>query len=214
MKSIKLEPKLYEYFLNQGVRESPVLQEIRAYAEQHARFKMLSTPDAGQLLAMMVRLTKAKHILEIGTFLGYSAAAMAEALPKGVKNVTCELEQEYADIAQSFWQQANMTDKIDCMLGPALETLTYFSANQFDLIFIDADKPHYPDYYKASLNVLKPGGLIILDNMLFHGRVVDENEHSSGTKAIRELNTTIKQDHNIDMMMLTVGDGMTLVFKR
>jgi len=213
MKSIKLEAKLYDYFLKEGFREPAILQKIRSYAEQHPRFQMLSTPDSGQLLQMLVGLTNSKKILEIGTFLGYSAAAMALALPKDGQIVTCELEQEYADIAQEFWSDASLDHKIDCRVGPALETLAQFSPAEFDFVFIDADKPQYPAYYEMGLSLLKKGGLMVLDNMLFHGRVVDDTEQSSGTKAIRSLNTVIKNDARVAMLMLTVGDGMTMVVK-
>lgn len=213
MKSIKLDQKLYEYFLGIGIREQPILQAIRQYAMGHPRFQMLSTIDSGQLLQRLIQLSQAKNILEIGTFVGYSAAAMALVLPEEGSITTCELRQEYADIAQGFWCEAGLQDKIVCKVGSALKHMEKMQDQSFDFIFIDADKSAYIDYYEQGLRLVRKAGFIIIDNTLFHGRVADQAENSSGVQAIRELNLIIKNDARVDMLMLTVGDGMTLVIK-
>lgn len=214
MKSIQLESKLYEFFLNFGVREHPELAQLCQQAEQHPQVQMLSTVDSAQLLYMLVKLTQAKNVLEIGCFLGYSALAMALALPDDGKVITCELSEDFATQAKQYWQQAGQLDKIDCRIAPAIETLAQLSNQQFDLIFIDADKANYVNYYQQSLALLKSGGLMIIDNMLMRGRVVDETDNSKSIQGIRELNALIQEDQRVDMLMLTVGDGMTLAIKR
>lgn len=212
-KTIKLTPALFEYFAEYGYRESLILQEIREFALTHPHPQMLSTIDTVQLLMILIKLTKAKHVLELGCFLGYSTAAMASALDEDGKVITLESVTEFATLAQGFWVEAQLDTKIECRLGLALETLDDFNEDSFDFIFIDADKPNYPLYYEKTLSLLKAGGLMVIDNTLFHGRVADESEHSQGTQAIRKLNALIKTNPRVDMLLLTVGDGMTLVLK-
>lgn len=214
MKAIKLNEKLYDYVLNIGVREHPLLQIIRTELENHPRAIMLSTPDTIQLLQLLIKLTHAKTILEIGTFMGYSAAAMALALPNDGKVTTLELKEEYSETAQKYWQQGNIADKITCHVGDALETLQQLPKDSFDLIYIDANKSDYDAYYELSLQVVKQGGLLVFDNMLFHSQVVDEADHSASTTAIRNLNAKLQNDQRVDIAMLTVGDGVTLAVKQ
>jgi predicted O-methyltransferase YrrM len=213
MKSVKLDDNLYTFFQTFGYREQPLLKQIREYAEQHPRFRMLSTPDTAQLLYFLIKLTRAQQVLEIGCFLGYSAAAMALALPENGKVVTLELQQEYADIAHDFWQQGAIDHKIECVVGNACDSLNKFHENQFDFIFIDANKTAYIDYYEQSLHLLKAGGLIAIDNMFHMNRVANPDEKNNGTKAIQKLNQLIKKDNRVEMLTLTVGDGVTLAIK-
>lgn len=214
MKAIKLNEKLYDYVLNVGVREQPLLQTIRVELEKHPRAIMLSTPDTIQLLQLLIKVTQAKTILEVGTFVGYSAAAMALVLPDDGKVTTLELREEYAEIAKTYWQQGNIADKIECVVGDALETLAQLPKNSFDLIYIDANKSDYDAYYESSLQLAKQGGLLVFDNMLFHGQVIDETDHSASTTAIRHLNAKLQDDKRVDIAMLTVGDGVTLAVKQ
>ncbi|MBX9705180.1 MAG: class I SAM-dependent methyltransferase [Gammaproteobacteria bacterium] len=213
MKAIELSEKLYDYVLSKGMREQPLLSQMRAYGEQHPRAQLLSTPDTAYVLQFLVKLLAPKRVLEIGTFIGYSTAAMALGLSAEGHITTCEIDAGFAAIAEGFWQQGGLDKCITCHVAPALTTLATLPQEHFDFIFIDADKSNYANYYELSISLLRAGGLLILDNMLWYGRVADSDDQSQATTVIRELTETIQTDNRVEMCMLTIGDGLLAVKK-
>ncbi|WP_263080495.1 class I SAM-dependent methyltransferase [Endozoicomonas sp. Mp262] len=209
---------LYDYILETGIRESRLLQQLREKTHQRPDAVMQIAPEQGQLMNLLVKLTNAKKIIEIGVFTGYSSLAMATALPSEGYILACDINEETTTIARNFWKQAEVADKINLQLGPALETLKQALADNqqesFDLAFIDADKTPYDQYYEYSLKLLRQGGLIILDNTLQSGRVADSKYHDEDTEALKQLNLKIKHDERVDMVLLPIADGITLVRKR
>jgi predicted O-methyltransferase YrrM len=169
---------------------------------------MCSSPEVGQVLSFFVKLTRSKRILEIGTFTGYTALKMASALPHDGQLVACDVSEEWTNIGRHFWKLAGVDQKIHLHLAPALETLQTLEPGSFDLAFIDADKPNYPHYYEAALGLVRSGGLIILDNMLWDGKVAGENEQDEDTVILRELGIKVAHDIRVTASMLTVGDGL------
>lgn len=217
--SIGLSKPLGNYLRRVGVRESAILAELRADTQAltagHA--KMQIAPETGAFLAMLVRLTGANQIIEVGTFTGYSALCMAQALPDDGHLLACDVSQRWIDIAQRYWAQAGVMDRITLKLAPALDTLAAARAEgdaRFDLAFIDADKTNYTEYYEACLALLRPGGLIVIDNTLWSGQVADESVDDPDTTALRALNTQLSTDERIDLSMLPLADGVTLARKR
>jgi len=213
---LPLDSSLYDYMLEHGVRE-PVL--ARGLREETAKLEfsaMQISPDQAQVMAMLVKLVNAKRIIEIGSFTGYSALIMAQALPQDGQLVCCDISKEWTDIGQSYWQQAGLAQKIDLRLAPALDTLQALKQQQqqFDLAFIDADKENYSAYYDICFELLKPGGLILVDNVFWGGWVVDLAQQDADTLAIRDLNQKIAQDPRVDICMLPIGDGLTLARKK
>jgi caffeoyl-CoA O-methyltransferase len=171
--------------------------------------------DQGVLLALLIRAIQARNVLEIGTFTGYSALVMARALPEDGQLITCDVNEVWTAVARRYWKEAGLERRITLRLGPAPETLVALAhqagPGSFDFAFIDADKPAYDGYYEACLSLIRPGGLIALDNMLQHGRVVDPDNREPNTEAIRALNLKIASDSRVDACLLTVGDGVMLV---
>jgi predicted O-methyltransferase YrrM len=193
--------------------ETPLQQRLRVQTEALPQAIMLTSPNQAALLSMLVRLTGAKRVLEIGTFTGYSALAIASALPDDGTLTCCDINEEWAAIAKSYWSEARIDHKITLHLAPALETLATLTG-MYDLIFIDADKGNYAAYYEASLTHLRNGGLIILDNMLWKGTVADTNDNDMITRTLRELNEKIRDDPRVETCLLPIGDGMLLARKR
>jgi predicted O-methyltransferase YrrM len=179
---------------------------------------MQIAPDQGQFMALLVKLIAARRVLEVGTFTGYSALVMALAMPADALVVCCDVSQDWTDIARGYWQRAGVSDNIKLHLQPALQTLDELlqqgGAESFDLAFIDADKENYGLYYERSLQLLRPGGLILIDNVLWEGGVIDDANQDIDTLAIRTLNAALKIDDRIDLAMLAVADGLTLAVKR
>ena len=213
-RSIGLAEDLHAYLLKVGVREPEVLRALRAETAELPMANMQIAPEEGATLAMLVRLIGARRVLEIGTFTGYSSTAMALALPADGRMVCCDVSEEWTDIARRTWAAAGVTDKIELRLAPALDTLDDLLANDqagtFDLCFIDANKDDYIDYYERSLRLVRPGGVICIDNVLWSGRVADPSDKDESTEAIRDLNTLIAGDERVDVAMLPVADGLTL----
>ncbi len=205
--------EMQAYLIKYGVREHPVLTALRAYTQTIPGANMQISPEQGQFLGFLVSLVQAKHILELGTFTGYSALSMALHLPEDGKLMTCDTNSNTLQIAQNFWQQAAMAHKIEAKLGPALALLGQLPTHYFDIIFIDADKSNYPAYYEKSYDLLKPGGLMIIDNVLWKGEVADPTSQGNQVAAIRELNAKIHEDSRIHCCMLPIRDGLTLVQK-
>ncbi|MBI4779836.1 MAG: class I SAM-dependent methyltransferase [Oscillatoriophycideae cyanobacterium NC_groundwater_1537_Pr4_S-0.65um_50_18] len=213
-----LENSLQEYLLTVSLREPEILQRLRQETAAHVMSQMQIAPEQGQLMRLLVQLMGAKKALEIGVFTGYSSLCVAIALPPDGKLVACDVSEEYTAIAQRYWQQAGVADKIDLRIAPALETLDQLlaagEANTFDFAFIDADKSSYDRYYERSLQLVRPGGLIAIDNVLWSGRVADEQVKDNRTQTIRAFNQKLHQDERITLSVLAIADGLTLALKR
>ncbi|RZM74732.1 class I SAM-dependent methyltransferase [Leptolyngbya iicbica] len=216
--SIGLEPGLYDYLLQVSLREHPVLTELRQVTAQHAMGQMQIAPEQGQFMALLVQLMGVRRALEVGVFTGYSALAVALALPNGGQLIACDVSEEYTAIAQQYWQKAGVANKIDLRLAPATETLQHLidagQSNTFDFAFIDADKSNYDTYYEQALQLVRAGGVIAIDNVLWYGRVADATVNDNRTEKIRALNQKLHQDDRIDLSLLPIGDGVTLARKR
>ncbi|MNF68342.1 putative O-methyltransferase [compost metagenome] len=175
-------------------------------------------PEQGQFLALLVKLTGARRLLEVGTFTGYSALCMAAALPADGSLICCDIPGDYNAIARRYWQEAGLAGRIDLRLAPALETLAELErqgqGGQYDLVFIDADKANYPAYLEHALQLLRVGGLAVFDNTLWSGRVLEASPESADTRAIQALNRALKDDARVDLSLLPIGDGLTLCRKR
>jgi len=206
--------KVEEYCLRHSTPRNKLLRELEKYTQRHCESpQMLIGPHEGALLAFLVRLTGARRVLEIGTFTGYSALCMAEALPKNGQLVTCEINPERAEIARSFIKRSPHGHKIKLLLGPALESVTKLPrATKFDFVFIDADKENYVNYYETVLPRLKPGGVIAADNVLWSGRVLAPKKESD--RAVVKFNKHVRRDTRVECVMLPVRDGVYLVRKR
>jgi predicted O-methyltransferase YrrM len=213
-RSIGLDEALHAYLLSVGVREHPVLASLREQTAQLPDAQMQIAPEEGAFLALLVRLLDARNVLEVGTFTGYSSTAMALALPADGRIVCCDLSKEWTDVAKGAWTDAGVADRVDLRLGPAVETLDAMlsdgEAGRFDLAFIDADKPSYAAYFEAALRLVRAGGLIAIDNVLWSGRVADPAVDDAQTTAIRELNAAIAADERVDVAMVPIADGLTL----
>lgn len=212
-KAIQLTPELREYLLQVGVREPELLENLRAQTVNMPERNMQILPEQGQFLNLLVKIVNPKSILEIGTYTGYSSLCMALALPE-VKITALDKNPEWTKVAKKYWQQAGVSDRINLILGQAIDNLPDIADSSQDLVFIDADKRSYILYYEQALRVTKPQGVIIVDNVLWNGRVIDDNHMDTGTKTIRELNVLIRKDDRVDISMVPIGDGLTIIRKR
>ncbi|BAY34731.1 O-methyltransferase family protein [Nostoc carneum NIES-2107] len=212
-----LEPNLYNYLLSVSLREPEILAQLRQETAQHPMARMQIAPEQGQLMAFLVQLIGAKKTLELGVFTGYSTLVVALALPSDGKIVACDVSEEFTAIARRYWQQAGVTDKIDLHIAPALDTLDKLlqvgEAETFDFAFIDADKSNYDAYYERSLQLIRPGGVIAIDNVLWSGRVADPQVQDNRTKKIRAFNQKLHQDPRINLSLVPIADGLTLAVK-
>jgi caffeoyl-CoA O-methyltransferase len=206
--------KIEEYCLRHSSTEDKLLRELEKYTQRHcADAQMLIGPHEGALLTLLVRLTGARRVLEIGTFTGYSALCLAEALPKNGRLLTCEINPRHADIAQSFFKRSRHGRKIRIHLGPALETLADLPRSvSFDFVFLDADKENYVNYYEAVWPRLRPGGLIVADNVLWSGRVLAPKQKTD--RAVVRFNRHVRRDPRVECVMLPLRDGVSLIRKR
>lgn len=209
---------LLQYVVNNSVREPPVMEKLRLKTMEDPWNIMMVPPEQVQLMANLVRLINANKTIEIGMYTGYNTLNMALAIPEGGKVVACEIEQKYVDIGKPFFKEAGVEDKIDIRLQPALTTLDELlnagEAETFDFIFIDADKRNYDNYYEKSLQLVRTGGIIAIDNVLWSGRVISPEEDDITSQTLDQLNKKLHADRRIDLSMLTIGDGLTLAFKR
>lgn len=210
--------ELREYMLSVSVRESETLEKLRLETSTMKNSNMQISPEQGQFMNFLVKLTGARRTIEVGVFTGYSSLWTAMALPDDGKIVACDINGEWTDTAKKYWRIAGVENIIDLKLAPAEETLRGLidsgMEGTFDFAFIDADKELYDIYYELCLELIKNGGLIALDNVFKHGRVIDTEADDTGTLAIRELNMKIKTDTRVDISMLPLSDGLTLVRKR
>lgn len=217
-KSIALTENLYRYLLDHSLREQDVQRRLREETGEMREANMQIAPEQGQFMQMLVKLIGARRILEVGVFTGYSSLAMALALPADGKLIACDINSEWTAMARRYWEEAGVSEKIELRLGPALETMEVLKrewhAGHFDLVFIDADKENYLSYFEQSLLLVRAGGLLVFDNTLWDGHVVDESCQDAETEAIRALNNQLHQDDRIDLSMLPIGDGLSLVRKR
>jgi predicted O-methyltransferase YrrM len=215
--TLGLEQHIYDYLLSVSLREPEILQQLRQETDQHPLSQMQISPEQGQFMALLVQLMGAKKTLEVGVFTGYSSLIVALALPPSGKVVACDVSEEYTAIARRYWQQAGVADKIDLHIAPAMDTLDRLladgEAETFDFAFIDADKSSYDGYYERALQLVRPGGLIAIDNVLRSGRVADPQVQDNGTKTIRALNQKLHQDSRITLSLVPIADGLTLALK-
>jgi caffeoyl-CoA O-methyltransferase len=212
--SFIVEPSVDEYAEAHSSSESELFQRLAAETREVSEMpQMMVGQVEGRFLALLVRTLGARRVLELGTFTGYSSISMALALPPGGRVITCDVSEETTEIARRYAAEAGVADRIDYRLGPALETIAQLD-EPFDLVFIDADKPNYINYYEATLPLLAGSGLMVLDNTLWSGRVADPNDDDDNTRAIRALNDHVLEDRRVDNVLLTVRDGMNLVWKR
>jgi len=212
-----LDRNLYEYFHSVSLREPEILTQLRQETANHPMATMQIAPEQGQFMALLVQLMGAKKTLDIGVFTGYSALVVALALPPDGKIIACDLSEEYTAIARRYWEKAGVSDKIELRLAPAVESLNRLiaqgQAESFDFAFIDADKSNYINYYEQALQLVRPGGLIAIDNVFWSGRVADRNVEDNRTKIIRELNQKIHQDKRVAISLVPIADGLTLALK-
>lgn len=217
-KSLGLDDRLYDYLLSVSLREPQVLTELREETTNHPMKTMQIAPEQGQFMALLVQLIGAKKALEVGVFTGYSSLAVALALPPDGKIIACDVSEEYTTTARRYWEKAGVAHKIDLRLAPAIETLSTLielgEANTFDFAFIDADKSNYDAYYEQALILVRPGGLITIDNVLWSGSVADPEVKDNRTEKIRALNQKLYQDDRVYISMLPVADGLTLAVKK
>jgi len=216
--SLGLSNALYQYLLAVSVREPDILRQLRAETAQHPMHQMQIAPEQGQFMALLIQLLGARKTLEIGVFTGYSALATALALPEEGRIVACDVSEDYTAIARRYWEAAGVAHKIDLRIAPALETLDQLlaegQAESFDFAFIDADKGNYLAYYERSLALVRPGGLIAIDNVLWGGQVADPSVTDAATEAIRQLNQHLHPDERVSLSLVPIADGLTLALKR
>jgi predicted O-methyltransferase YrrM len=209
-RTLTLTDQLVDYVRDVGVREHPVLAQLREDTARMPNAQMQIAPEQGAFMALLVRLIGARRILEIGTFTGYSSTAMALALPEDGRITCLDVSREWTDRARRAWADAGLEHKVDLRIGPAVESLAALEDASCDLAFIDADKTGYDAYYEGCLRVVRPGGLILIDNVLQSGRVVEEGTDDENVRAIRALNQKIATDERVDMTLLPVADGLTM----
>lgn len=215
---LSMTDDIHRYLIEHSVREPDVLARLRAVTADMPYAQMQIGPEQGQFMALLAKLIGAKRCIEIGVFTGYSSLAVALALPDDGRILACDVSEEWTSIARRFWRDAGVDRKIDLKLQPAMRTLEALveagEAGQYDFAFIDADKPSYDAYYEMLLTLLRPGGLIAIDNTLWSGRVADPSERDENTAALRALNDKLHRDERVDLSLLPIGDGLTLVRKR
>ncbi|MEP0849497.1 MULTISPECIES: class I SAM-dependent methyltransferase [Cyanophyceae] len=217
-KDLGLDDQLYNYLLSASLRESEILRQLRQETANHPQARMQISPEQGQFMALLVQLLGATKTLEVGVFTGYSSLCVALALPSTGKIVACDVSEQYTSVAQRYWQAAGVADKIELRIAPALETLDQLlasgQAETFDFAFIDADKGNYDGYYERSLQLIRRGGLIVIDNVLWSGRVADLQVQDQSTKSIRAFNEKLHGDERVSLSIVPIADGLTLALKR
>ncbi|MGD1952574.1 MAG: class I SAM-dependent methyltransferase [Leptolyngbyaceae cyanobacterium] len=216
---LNLDKNLYNYLLSVGVRDSEILKQLREENAQHPRAVMQIAPEQGQFMGLLIQLLGVKKALEVGVFTGYSSLVVAMALPEDGRLIACDISDEYTQMAHKYWQKAGVAHKVDLRIAPALETLdqliTEGHSNSFDFAFIDADKSNYDNYYERALKLVRPGGLIAVDNVLWSGRVANPvEEQDNRTKHIDALNQKIHADERVAISLVPIADGLMLAMKR
>jgi predicted O-methyltransferase YrrM len=216
-RSLELDDRLYDYLVQFGTRESELLKDLRSETAKLPGAGMQIGPEQGAFMSLLVELIGAKRALEIGTFTGYSSLCIAGAMPADGKLICCDVSEEYTKVARNYWRRAGLESKIELRLGPALATLDALVEAQvepFDFVFIDADKTNYANYYDRAIQLVRQGGLIAIDNVLWGGDVADPKANSEDTRAIRTVNEIVRNDERVTLALAPIGDGLTLARKR
>jgi len=217
-RTLKLDDRTYDYLLAHSLREAPALAQLRAETASHPKVNMQIAPEQGQFMQMLVRLTGARRAIEIGVFTGYSSLAVVLAMPPDGRLLALDVSEEYTGIARRHWRAAGVAERIELVLAPASDTLdarlAAGEAGSYDFAFIDADKTGYLAYYERLLQLVRPGGLIVVDNTLWSGEVANPANHEEDTEALRAFNDRLHEDRRIDLALLPVGDGLTLARRR
>jgi predicted O-methyltransferase YrrM len=217
-RTIQITERLYAYLLDHGVREPEVMRRLRRETASLPGAGMQISPEQGAFMRLLAELIGARRAIEVGTFTGYSALAVALALPKDGLLVACDVNAETTAIGMRYWQEAGVADRIDLRIAPAAETLQGLiddgQAGTFDMAFVDADKTGYATYYELCLTLLRPGGVLLVDNVLWGGKVADPSVSDEDTLAIRAINRQVRDDDRVSMTLVPIGDGLTLARKR
>jgi predicted O-methyltransferase YrrM len=217
-RTLSLTDSVYDYLVRHSVREVPILARLRETTRTLPHANMQIGAEQGQFMALLVKLIAARRCIEVGTFTGYSSLAVALALPADAKLITCDIDPQATTIARQFWREAGMDARIELHLQPALTTLTQLleagGAASFDFAFIDADKPSYRQYYDKLLELVRPGGLIAVDNTLWDGEVANPSSNDANTVALRAFNDYVHHDERVDLSLVPIGDGLTLLRRR
>jgi len=215
---LPINDKLLDYIGRVTLREPEILHRLREETSSHPLGDMQISAEQGQFMALLIHLMSARRTLEVGVFTGYSALAVALALPDDGRIIACDVNEEWTSIARRYWREAGVGQKIDLRLGPALKTLddliSQGQGGRFDFAFIDADKKNYPNYYERALVLLRPGGLIAVDNVLWDGKVIDPAVNDVDTSAVRAFNESLHHDERVWISMLPIRDGLTLACKK
>lgn len=217
-KTLFLAEPLYQYLRTISLREPEILKRLREETSRLAMAQMQISPEQGQFMSLLAKLIGATRTLEVGVFTGYSSLCVAMALPRHGKLIACDISKEWTDVARRYWREAGVGAIVELRLAPAMETMDHLLARRekgtLDFIFIDADKENYDGYYERALSLLRPGGLVAIDNVFRGGKVADLSAHDPDTGAIRALNEKIRDDSRVDSSMIPIGDGLTLARKR
>jgi caffeoyl-CoA O-methyltransferase len=218
MQDLIITDELWEYMRRVSLREPDLLRKLRQETARLPNSNLQISAEQGQFMALLMHLIGARRTIEIGVYTGYSALVVAEALPDDGRVIACDINEEWTAVARRYWREAGVDRKIDLRIGPALNTLDDLIAsgqgNRFDFVFIDADKTNYANYYERALVLLRPGGLIAVDNVLWYGRVIDASVDDPDTRAIRAFNQQLKDDDRVWLSMLPIRDGLTLAAKK
>jgi predicted O-methyltransferase YrrM len=216
-RTLSIDDRTYDYLCDVAVNEPDLLHQLRAETAQLEYSAMQISPEQGQFMSLLIKLTGAKRAIEIGTFTGYSSICVASAMPEDGRLICCDISPQWTQVAEKYWALADLQDKIELYSQPAEKTLQMLldegADKSFDFIFIDADKQNYILYYEMALRLLRKGGLIAVDNTLWSGAVADPENIEPGTQAIRRFNEMVKQDERVSKSLLTIGDGLTLILK-
>lgn len=217
-KTLFLSDELYEYMLSVSLREPEILRQLREETSGDPMAHMQISPEQGQFMSLLVKLMGATNALEVGVYTGYSSLCVSLALPPHGRMIACDVNREWTATARRYWQKAGVSEKIELRLAPAIETMDKLlaenQAGTFDFVFIDADKANYDGYYERALELLRPGGLVVIDNVFWSGKVADSHVMDEDTIAIRALNEKLCRDNRIELSLIPVGDGLTLALKR
>ena len=217
-RTLKLDDRTYEYLLAHSLREAPALALLRAETASHPKVNMQIAPEQGQFMQMLVRLSGVRRAIEVGVFTGYSSLAVMLAMPPDGRLLALDVSEEYTSIARRHWQAAGVADRIELVIAPAKDTLdariAAGEAGRYDFAFIDADKTGYLAYYERLMKLVRPGGLIVVDNTLWGGEIANPGNRDADTVALREFNDVLHKDPRIELALLPVGDGLTLARRR
>jgi caffeoyl-CoA O-methyltransferase len=217
-RTLNLDEALYQYLLSVSLREAPLLQALREETAADPMHNMQIAPEQGQFMSLLAKLIGARRCIEVGVFTGYSSLAVGLALPDDGEIIACDVSEEWTRVARKYWKEAGIAERIDLRLAPADETLGKLldqgQAESFDFAFIDADKKNYRVYYDLLIELIRPGGLITVDNVLWGGSVIDKEKQDEDTVAIREFNEFLAGDQRVEISLVPIGDGLTLARKK